>query len=229
MLQIANASATYPLPYSFIKALKEEVNREASFSQKTLSSKNIHSMTEKEINVPSFSKAEDDLLVYFHGKYGGKWTKIASRLNHKTARQCRERWNTYFSQKVNKPWTDEETAQLLEYHKMFGKSYDVIGKLLNRSQTQVKNRINALNKKSTQSNNTDETPQISSPINYAVANNAIQYPQVDQIIQEPFVQITAIQPITPVIDLRSYAPVPVNSPISVLVPMEVDEFISKFR
>ena len=224
--QICSSQTSYPLPYSFIKALKEEVTREASFASKAMSQK-LQSGADNELNVAAFSKAEDDLLVYFHGKYGGKWTKIASRLNHKTARQCRERWNTYFSQRVNKPWTDEETAQLLEYHKMFGKNFDVIGKLLNRSQTQVKNRINAINKKVAQ--NSQETPQISSPINYAVSNNSIQYPQVDQVIQEPYVQITAVQAVTPLIDLRSFAPVPIQSPMSALVPMEVDEFISKFR
>lgn len=90
-----------------------------------------------------FTKDEDDAirrLIASREKIN--WQEIASHVPGRTARQCRDRYNTYlFKDIVSKPWTEEEDKIIIKYYQIFGPHWVRISSFLyGRSGNNVKNR-----------------------------------------------------------------------------------------
>lgn len=68
------------------------------------------------------------------------WAKIADKMNnkkakcnHRTGKQCRDRWNNHLRANIKKgEWTKEEEHLIREMHKAFGTKYvEIYGKFRN--------------------------------------------------------------------------------------------------
>ena len=94
-----------------------------------------------------FTPAEDDKLRTLVDTYGtNAWMMIASHLPSRTARQCRERYNTYLSPNVdNSPWTCQEDRLLVRKVLECGSKWSVIRSFFgNRTVNNIKNRWNTV-------------------------------------------------------------------------------------
>lgn len=96
-------------------------------------------------NKRKFTPEEDSLIVELvGGERYPNWNDIASHIQGKNARQCRERYNHYLAPNVsNEPWTEEEDQILLEKFKQYGTDWAKICTFFKgRTNTAVKNRYN---------------------------------------------------------------------------------------
>ena len=94
----------------------------------------------------SWTKEEDDKLVMLVTQYGAKrWSHIASHLEGRISKQCRERWHNQLNPNVRKdPWTEEEDQIILQQHRNHGNSWAEMAKMLvGRTDNAIKNRFNA--------------------------------------------------------------------------------------
>ena len=97
----------------------------------------------KRITRHKFKQDEDLMLKTLVQIYGNQnWVKIASFMDGRNARQCRDRWNHYISQdRESKEWTSYEDSMLLECVKLFGANWSRIAlSFVNRSNLDIKNR-----------------------------------------------------------------------------------------
>ncbi|OHS98198.1 Myb-like DNA-binding domain containing protein [Tritrichomonas foetus] len=92
-----------------------------------------------------FTPEEDKLLVVLVGneRYPN-WSQIASHIEGKNARQCREHYAHYLAPHVsNDPWTEAEDELLLEKYQIYGTDWAKICTFFKgRTNTAVKNRYN---------------------------------------------------------------------------------------
>jgi len=119
-------------------------------SPKVSSSEGTNSPTQKKnMKRRKFSKhtwtaEEDSILAGAIEKYGEKsWTKIASLLEGRVGKQCRDRWCNHLRPAVKKGnWTEEEDQLLFEAHSKFGNQWAEIARhiLPGRTDLSVKNR-----------------------------------------------------------------------------------------
>jgi hypothetical protein len=84
-----------------------------------MTSTSLAEMTERpihQIRRVRFQAAEDDHLMDAVFNMGtASWTKIASEVPGRTARQCRERWTHYLcTGRTESSWTEEEDLLLIE-------------------------------------------------------------------------------------------------------------------
>ena len=90
-----------------------------------------------------FTKREDDLLKQLVKDLGDRdWSRIAKRMPHRTAKQCRDRYKNYLSSdfKVG-PWSESEVAQLKSLVAQLGPRWVEISQILvGRSPNDIKNR-----------------------------------------------------------------------------------------
>lgn len=110
----------------------------------------------KTISCGYFTTEEDKRLIKFVNEHGTQnWSFIASKMETRNARQCRERWKNYLAPEIsNEPWTSEEDQMLLDKHKEFGKKWSQIAKLFNkRTDINVKNRFNFLERQKNRAQN----------------------------------------------------------------------------
>ncbi|KAK8841305.1 hypothetical protein M9Y10_027508 [Tritrichomonas musculus] len=90
-----------------------------------------------------FTEEEDNLLKHvIQELHIHNWSEVARYLPGRTARQCRDRYNSYLFKEIsNKPWTDEEDAIILSQYPIYGTHWVKISKfLVGRSGNNVKNR-----------------------------------------------------------------------------------------
>ena len=90
-----------------------------------------------------FTPEEDEKLRQLVAKYGTKdWKVIARKLEKRTPRQCRERYNNYAGPSfTNSKWTEEEDRLLDEKFQQFGSKWQTIAKFFpNRSGNNIRNR-----------------------------------------------------------------------------------------
>merc|ERR1711968_366473 len=83
-------------------------------------------------NTRSWTPEEDKMILDLVEKFGPKkWTTIAFKLEHRTGKQCRERWAHHLDPKINKaPWTPEEDRIIIEANAQHGNKWALISKLL---------------------------------------------------------------------------------------------------
>lgn len=97
-----------------------------------------------------WTKEEDEQLKILVQKIGSvNWTLIASQMNTRNSKQCRERWINVLSPDIKcEKWTSEEDSLILQYSQIHGNKWADVSKLLKgRSPNAVKNRFRMLCRK----------------------------------------------------------------------------------
>ncbi|KAF6005131.1 hypothetical protein F1559_001080 [Cyanidiococcus yangmingshanensis] len=93
----------------------------------------------------AWTAAEDARIIELVRQIGEKsWSRLATFLEGRTGKQCRERWFHHLAPGVNKsPWTEEEEQVLREKHAEFGNRWALIARYLpGRSDNTIKNHWN---------------------------------------------------------------------------------------
>lgn len=94
----------------------------------------------------SWKREEDEVILEFVAKNGDKdWAKLASMLNGRTGKQCRERFKNHLDPTLSKdPWTSDEDDRLISLHEQFGNSWTKLSAFFpGRTDNCIKNRWNS--------------------------------------------------------------------------------------
>jgi hypothetical protein len=97
-----------------------------------------------------FTAEEDSALRDLVSSCGaGNWSAIAARMSHRSARQCRERWNNYLNPQLGRsPWSPAEDLLLQEKFALLGRHWHEIAVFLpSRSRNHVLNHWTALQRR----------------------------------------------------------------------------------
>lgn len=97
-----------------------------------------------------FTGEEDNMLMNLVEVMGtNDWQAISNKIETKSARQCRERWNNYLSPALtSSPWSEEEDDLLLQLFENIGPKWTQIASFFrNRSSNAVRNRFRLKQKK----------------------------------------------------------------------------------
>lgn len=91
-----------------------------------------------------FTKEEDEKILKYVNIYGQNWKEIASMIDGRTEKQCRERYRTYLNPSIRKdPFTPDEDALLIALYNSYGPKWAEISKhFIGRSDNMLKNRFN---------------------------------------------------------------------------------------
>jgi len=118
----------------------------------------------------SWTKEEDEQLRGLVGQYGPKnWSTIASHLNGRIGKQCRERWYNHLDPQIRKdPWLPEEDRLIYEFHSKHGNKWSELSKILTgRPSNAIKNHWNSTLKRRLHMNmSMDESDSNSSTLMY---------------------------------------------------------------
>ena len=97
-----------------------------------------------------FTPEEDCLLIDLVAQFGNdNWNTIASYMENRNARQCKDRYTSYLSPTINNdPYTEEEDRLLMQKYNEFGPKWVKISKFFqNRTDISVKCRWAVLNRR----------------------------------------------------------------------------------
>eukprot|EP01027_Heterolobosea_sp_BB2_P010039 GEZU01014776.1.p1 GENE.GEZU01014776.1~~GEZU01014776.1.p1 ORF type:complete len:798 (-),score=239.01 GEZU01014776.1:108-2501(-) len=85
-----------------------------------------------------WKNTEDEILKAAVMKYGkNQWSRIASLLNRKSAKQCKARWYEWLDPSIKKTeWTREEEEKLLHLAKLFPTQWKTIAPIVGRTASQ---------------------------------------------------------------------------------------------
>lgn len=130
--------------------MSEDYNYEQDF----VTSEDENSVKEKKRTYKphaKFTREEDKELISLVDEYGDdQWMLIASMMENRNPRQCKERYLTYLSPKISKnQWSEEEDALLLKKYEQYGSKWVRISKCIpERTDAMCKNRFAVLKRRS---------------------------------------------------------------------------------
>lgn len=89
---------------------------------------------------------EDEVLKVAVAKYGlNQWSRVASLLHRKSAKQCKARWNEWLDPSIKKiEWSREEEEKLLHLAKVFPTQWRTISRHIGRTASQCLERYEYL-------------------------------------------------------------------------------------
>lgn len=89
---------------------------------------------------------EDEVLKVAVAKYGlNQWSRVASLLHRKSAKQCKARWSEWLDPSIKKvEWSREEEEKLLHLAKVFPTQWRTISRHIGRTATQCLERYEFL-------------------------------------------------------------------------------------
>lgn len=93
-----------------------------------------------------WTNVEDQILRAAVSKYGlTQWSRVASLLPKKTAKQAKARWNEYLNPTINRSeWSTEDDEKLLELAKLLPHQWRSIAPIMGRTATQCVERYQYL-------------------------------------------------------------------------------------
>lgn len=98
-----------------------------------------------------FTHKEDCKLYSLVAQYGdNQWSLVASKMEERTPKQCRDRWKNYLSPTNPNVFTKEEDQIIMDAFSKVGPKWTLIAKLLNRKPLQIRNRYRKIKKQSEQ-------------------------------------------------------------------------------
>ena len=133
-----------------------------------------------------FCKEEDEMILRLVQKYGTlNWKQIACHLKNRTARQIRERYENFIAPGINKlPWIQAGDDLLIQLHNCLGGQWKLMSLYFNnRPPVSLKNRYNALKRKSNK--NHKEVEEIAASVQEEPAQVFPDFIEFDE--EEPFI------------------------------------------